>query len=284
MECAVNDLLKVQRSTALEQNLRAVWQGIWDCLCGKRGAYVNGGDVDIWQLDLDLHSERDDMEPKRVAAAWRLGSCWAAGNTEHLACLVHDLQAAPSAKDRAVMQALESMGAAALPTLLCSPALRRSPCAVRAMGRALDLAEPHAASHEMALGALAQQCSEAQQGDRYMRLCSVEAIGSIHNLEAARILFRVAEQDSDGDVRATACHSLLRLLQAGVLNESLATVHDGFAQLQGDSEDRYVAAYAAEGVNQVRHRLAKQSTAERAPTLVCWSSFGDGWACKKKRH
>merc|ERR1712048_386220 len=177
-------------------------------------------------------------------------------------------------------------GATALPTLLNSPALLRSPLAVRAAGRALDLAEQPLETREIALGLLDKL--SMHQLDTSMRFCAVEALGSLRHAGAAQVILRIAQKDSDGDVRATACHSLLRLLQAGVLDKSLETLLHAFLDLQGDTMDRYVAAYAAEGVHQVEYRMGQQREAQSqqqrnqmAATFVHWCSFGDGWACKK---
>eukprot|EP00930_Biecheleria_cincta_P084710 TRINITY_DN74159_c0_g1_i1.p1 TRINITY_DN74159_c0_g1~~TRINITY_DN74159_c0_g1_i1.p1 ORF type:complete len:647 (+),score=96.37 TRINITY_DN74159_c0_g1_i1:68-2008(+) len=279
VERSVQKRLKAERALLLERNLRPVWQGIWDWLCGKGGEDREKADADMRQCVLDLKREGDEQEPRRVAAAWQLGSFWATGDTEHAQLLVDSLQKSDSAtkvRDRAVMQALEAAGAAVLPILLNSPALQRSPFAVRAMGRALDLEGCSLETHSRVLEQLSQLIASQ---DSAMRLCAVEALGSIQHPDAASVALRAARQDPDGDVRATACHSLLRVLGAGVLDKQQEVLHDAFKRLERDIMDRYVAAYAAEGAHRVKHRLMQQEAKEEVfvPSLIRWCSFGDGW-------
>lgn len=223
----------------------------------------------------------DALEPKRVAAAWTLGSCWAEGDLDYMDDLVnrlHEPNAARKAKDRAIMQALEAAGASALPALLKSSAVARSPFAVRALGRALDLGQHLTETHEEALQLLDHACRE--HADASMRLCAVEALGSLRHVDAAEAILRIAKQDGDGDVRATACHSLLRLLQAGMLDKDLDRLRDAFLELQGDSRDRYVAAYAGQGLDLLEHRLSQREQLPR--TFVRWCAFGDGWSSRAR--
>jgi hypothetical protein len=291
IEAAVSQRLESERDTILEKNLQPVWQGIWDRLCGTARQKEELDNIDMQQLFMDLNRLGDEQEPRRIAAAWRSGNCWAAGSSEFLDDLVESFQdprwkSFQKEKDRARMQALEATGPPAVTALLASPVLSYSPFAVRAMGRALDLGEAPTDTYTRALDVLSSSCTATAEAS--MRLCSAEALGSVRHPEAARVALHVARHDSDGDVRATACHSLLRLLQADILEESLEEFCGAFGALQEDSKDRYVAAYAAEGLHRVQHKLVQKENStlggecSRAPTLIRWCPFGNGWASKRQ--
>mmetsp|Transcript_2441 Transcript_2441/g.4824 ORF Transcript_2441/g.4824 Transcript_2441/m.4824 type:complete len:685 (+) Transcript_2441:73-2127(+) len=286
VEQAVHQRLEAERAGAILKNLQPVWQGIWEWLCSAPlEDDVKNADV-MWQHIEELNLGGDVHEPRRVAAAWKLGKCYLANGREELEFLADGFQKpfwSNPVKDRAVMQALEAAGSAALPTLLESSAVLRSPFAVRALGRALDSADHSGKSGDAALDLLGDICTD--QRDVPMQFCAVEALGCLRHRKAAWFLLHVAKKPVDGDIRATACHGLLRQLQMGTLDAELEEIRDALLPLQDDNIHRYVAAYAAEGVHQVNHLLAQRCATEEkqhhiassAPTLVRWCSFGDGW-------
>ena len=102
------------------------------------------------------------------------------------------------------------------------------------------------------------------------------ALGCLKHCDAAHVALQVAQMDCDGDVRATAMHSLLRLItQQQVLEETLPELEVVLRRLEGDP-DRYVTAYVAEA----QHRLLEQSlglSGTSYPILVRWCSKGNGW-------
>merc|ERR1711920_1153687 len=100
------------------------------------------------------------------------------------------------------------------------------------------------------------------------------ALGSLRRPDSAWVLLRVAAEDPEGDVRATAVHGVLRLLQNGVLDDQLEIILAGLIALEESSQDRYVVAYAAEGAHRARSRLCGE---EKPSTLVRRCKFGDGW-------
>jgi hypothetical protein len=125
--------------------------------------------------------------------------------------------------------------------------------------------------------ALSFEWTFVDKDDTDMRSCAAEALGSLRQPESAWALLRVAAKDPEGDVRATACHGVLRLLQAGVLDDQLETILVRLIALHESDRDRYVVAYAAEGAHRAQSRLWSD---EQASTLVRWCKFGDGWVSR----
>merc|ERR1711879_396075 len=99
----------------------------------------------------------------------------------------------------------------------------------------------------------------------------------------------VAEaNETVGDVRATAFHSLLRLLEAGHLDSNLECFREHALSAQYHDHDRYVTAYAAEAVHRVDHRLALRLDGDdvaaiQAPALIRWCTHGDGWGASSSK-
>merc|ERR1711920_1151606 len=135
------------------------------------------------------------------------------------------------------------------------PLLLHSPFAVRAMGRMLDGpgASVSVDLENKALELLGKLCRAERSVE--MRACATEALGNLRRPETVWVLLRVAAEDDAGDNRATALHGILRLLQEGMLDDHLETLIGKLSALQDNDVDRYVVAYAAEGIHQVNYRL-----------------------------
>lgn len=389
VEAAVKRRLAAEHGRFAKVRLVPVWQGIWERLCGGSVSVGSQGadrDDDGSNCGLScLLLRGDEHEPIRVGTAWALGRR-VAGDAQRAAAFVGALDTATSLQHRAVMQTLEAAGPAVIRALLTSASVQRSPLAVRALGRALDLdstatcmsrkplvgdrvvytngmaftadddkwelaagdcaavedvdgdgdfklKNPEGQVTKMwvlrkywsynaaqalstdlvteALELLGTLCGaemetfavgkgvrvrdreyEAWEGtaekssewkfreekeDADMRSCAAEALGCLRQPESAWALLRVAAKDPEGDVRATACHGVLRLLQAGVLDGQLEIILARLTALQQSDRDRYVVAYAAEGAHRAQSRLWCD---EQATTLVRWCKFGDGWVSR----
>lgn len=94
-------------------------------------------------------------------------------------------------------------------------------------------------------------------------------------------------QDTNGDVRATACYSLLRLITVGCLDQSsLEAIQSVALEVMEDRRDRYVAAYAAEIL--YRSECSMDSTGKpdggilHVPPLIRWCSHGNGWEARAR--
>jgi len=263
--------------------LRPVWQGIWDWLCGCEAGSATahsdnkGVGPDIGHLVRELVKADDHNEPHRVAIAWRIGRL-AAQREDQASILVIHLESVAGLQSQGAMQALEAAGQAVLLPLIETQSLNHSPGAIRALGRIFDTSKG-SDGVDKSLAALAADrlCSlYSAAADTNLRLCVGEALGCVPQESSAHMLLRIVAEDGSGDVRATSCHSILRLLSAGSLHEDvIETVYTAMLTAQQDP-DRYVAAYSAEIVHRIGHRLYAQKS-QAIPPLVRWCTCGDGW-------
>jgi len=309
LDCQNPDATKEELDRARGQlnRLKPVWQGVWEWLCS--GVSEDMTDTEslnssTWTAALTkmlpvLSQRCDNNEPIRVAAAWKLGRL-ASVHPERAAELVQELghRHLPGRHlpGRTLMQVLEAVGPNVGPALMKSSLLAdafaqksRAPDVVRALGRIFDQSKcvpPEAAAVVDLLGNL--YCTSQ---DDNVRLCAAEALGCLRVSESAWRLLQHLRSGAEqvGDVRATAFCSLLRLLQAGQLDEHLESVREQALAAQYQDTDRYVTAYAAEVVHRIDHRLAmvwegKQPSCARAPALVRWCTHGNGWGSSSERR
>mmetsp|Transcript_98590 Transcript_98590/g.307617 ORF Transcript_98590/g.307617 Transcript_98590/m.307617 type:complete len:693 (-) Transcript_98590:68-2146(-) len=272
---------QVTGSGASEACLSPVWQSVWEWLCGGIAAQ-DGHAGDTGGLMVALVLCGDEHEPRRVAAAWRLGRATSTCADRAAACVVK-LESCIGLGSRAAAQVLEALGPVALPALLAAPSLRRAPAAVHALGRILDVAGPAATNrHDVDQARQMLERLSTDAGDSNMRLCAVAALGCLRCCEPVHVLLRSLAGDPNSDVRAMACHSLLRLLTSGCLDDSLGPVRDAMVRVREGQESRYVAAYAAEALHRLELMRSWPKAAGSAapawlPALVRWCSCGHGW-------
>jgi hypothetical protein len=277
-------------ATIMRQLYKPIWQGVWDWLCGdicKCDASQNGArEVEtIWKLAPEIFNRTvdDAQEPRRVAIAWTLGNL-AAKSTENASALVEALESLGGLETRAAMQALEAAGATVIEPLTKQQSRPLSSSEARALGRVVDTTKCIADQSLLALAADRLCSLYSTDSELAVRLCIAEALGCVPLSKSAHSLLHIVAQDGTGDVRATACYSLLRLLAAGVLddvefqhivrNTMLAAHHDC---------DRYVTAYAAEFLHRLEHRDHMICT-QSVPSLIRWCSHGDGWQAHQKKN
>ena len=79
------------------------------------------------------------------------------------------------------------------------------------------------------------------------------------------------------DVKSMACHSLTRLVTAGVLADAQVALRVFMSELSKTNEEhgRYTAALAAEIVHRIDHVAKGVGTA--CPALIRKCRYGDGW-------
>ena len=167
-----------------------------------------------------------------------------------------------------------------------------SPFAVSALGQLLDSHHDaiDTSTHQNAIRVLEEvlknssDCTTRQVAAQVNFACAAEqflvllqAAGCVSAPTVVIVLMTVAENDSEGDVRATACHSLLRVITLGTIStEETEWLSGRLKALAENDSDRYVTAYAAEAV----HRLTVGRTALGGsggwPVLVRW--------CSRVRH
>lgn len=265
--------------------LLPVWQGVWDLLCGHQPRIRSNRNENMARLVSTLQLKNDINEPRRVGAAWRLGRL-VANDAEQAATLVEELDYVNPLQGRGAMHALEAAGAAAIPALMKSESLGESPGAVHALGHMFDM-DRDCGVGDVGRAAVRILDDLCEKGDADMRTCAAEALGCVPQQDSARVLFRTLANDGVGDVRATACHSVLRLLAAGCLNDSLEPARTAMLEAQQQDRDRYVTAFAAEAVHRIDHMLQCQTELENSdhmPFLIRWCSCGDGWQTMKKER
>lgn len=277
-------------ATVRGQLYKPIWQGIWDWLCGdtcKSDASQNGArEVEtIWKLAPEIvnRSVDDAREPRRVAIAWTLGNL-AAKTAENASVLVEALESLGGLESRAAMQALEAAGAKVIEPLTKQWSRPLSSSEVRALGRVVDTTTCNADQCLVALAADRLCSLYSTDSEIDVRLCIAEALGCVPLSKSAHTLLHILTQDGTGDVRATACYSLLRLLAAGVLDdvEFQSIVRKTMLAAHHDC-DRYVTAYAAEFLHRLEHRDNMICT-QSIPCLIRWCSHGDGWQAHQKKN
>eukprot|EP00933_Yihiella_yeosuensis_P005049 TRINITY_DN109467_c0_g1_i1.p1 TRINITY_DN109467_c0_g1~~TRINITY_DN109467_c0_g1_i1.p1 ORF type:complete len:661 (+),score=110.38 TRINITY_DN109467_c0_g1_i1:246-1985(+) len=285
---------------SVEIHLLPVWQGVWDWLCGCQPEPVpleEKPDSSGMELKPEIEALVDALllpsgndEPRRVEAAWKLGRLVASESDSAALMFINELQQLSAVGLRWAMPALEAAGPSLIPNLLPLQAIKTSPSAVRALGRAWDSRNlgPEGQALEqqviqvlrdLLLHSSPQEATAAESSSlAQFRQCAVEALGCIGHEKSSEILLHVVSQDMDGDVCATACHGILRLLAMGCLSQS-SIDHVYIAMQRAQQEhDRYVAAYAAQAVHTIDHiRTIGRTSAEQVPYLIRWCSSGNGW-------
>ncbi|CAE8647502.1 unnamed protein product, partial [Polarella glacialis] len=229
------------------EGLVPVWQGVWDWMCGaaavRTDAHTNNNNnsstnsnnntnnnnnnddvhMDLADLVSRLKEGDDANEPRRVASAWQLGRL-AAGQAGLIAEVLAELHldSANACQARAVSQMLVAIGPSALPLLLECPLWRHSPAVVHALGRIVDCCCER--SSRFAAQKVLSDYLYAGSNCDDVRNCAAEALGCTEEQAGAWTLLDVLAYDPVTDVRATACHSLLRLLEAGCMDDCLEGV------------------------------------------------------------
>lgn len=271
------------------QSLMPVWQGVWDWLRGRApsesGASSESGATICNQKHLlmlvkQLALAHDHNEHLRVAAAWRLRQA-VSGDSAMAAVLISELSKHDLLVRCSGMQALEATGPVLLPTLLevSGPA----PHIIRAAGRMLDAAG--GSNLSKATTGMLSRFRTAE--DPCVRQTVAEALGCgcFCVNEGLDALLEMVGQDTNGDVRATACYSLLRLVTVGCLDQStLEAVKSVAVEAVEDRRDRYVAAYAAEILYRLECGMESSSKPHghmlHVPPLIRWCSHGNGWEAR----
>lgn len=273
--------------------------------------------LDWEKLLADLALRGDHHEPRRVAAAWALGRSGAPA-ARLVSELGRKLQlwgrhaaqaleaAGPAAMPALLLEAprLRKSAAAvhALGRLLDAAGPPESVAAGPA-GNALSFSvpgsrdlrprsrpPPTATEQQAAAARLLEEictsqgdcdCDGDDDGDGDMvRICAAEALGCTRQPGLATTLMRIMRMDRKGDVRASAGHALLRLVEAGCLDSLPDSKYLSFTEaisaVETCTKDRYAAAYAAEVLHRLHHRRGGSATA-RCPPLIRWCRLGDGW-------
>jgi len=257
------------------------------CIDWLRGACLVGGDGGALEcfeaLTKKAAQGAECEEPMRISAAYSCAATVEASGRRLLAQMLVDQLGREERPQcaRVLMYAIQALGPSATePLLERVDVLEKSPFAVFALGHCLELTVDPCV-HEAALSIL--QGFALRRGNGAMskahtprRQAVAGALGCLKHCDAAHVALQVARTDCDGDVRATAMHSLLRLItQQQVLEETLPELEVVLRRLEGDP-DRYVTAYVAEA----QHRLLEQSlglSGTSYPILVRWCSKGNGW-------
>jgi hypothetical protein len=147
---------------------------------------------------------------------------------------------------------------------------------------------------------------QTPDADVHTRVCAAAALGSLGccgqlgggssgNDAKERVLWAllgVARTDAVADVRATAVHSVIRMVTNGVAGkeEVMEAVLGAVTEIRdSDGEERYVMAYAAEAVHRINHlrwgRWGEGKVKVREiPLLVRRCNAGDGWQSKGRRE
>jgi len=265
-----------------------LWQGIWSWFCGREVSSLDPRpSVTLRSIPKDdllrmVCRPDDHHEPRRVAAARLLGS-QASSDGQEARELVCEFDKSSCLLGRSAMEALEAAGPSVLLPLLTAASLHSSAPAARALGRCFDALVPTSVStpRELPVPAapsvaefLHKLCFKGD--DDTMRFCAAEALGCVCCSESCDILLEVVTREAVGHVRAVACHSLLRLLASGCLDEdAVQGVYAAMLVAQQDP-DRYVAAYAAEACHRIDHGGCGEG-GKPTPPLLRWCSRGDGW-------
>eukprot|EP00746_Dinoflagellata_sp_MGD_P069823 gnl/MRDRNA2_/MRDRNA2_28573_c0_seq1.p1 gnl/MRDRNA2_/MRDRNA2_28573_c0~~gnl/MRDRNA2_/MRDRNA2_28573_c0_seq1.p1 ORF type:complete len:612 (-),score=116.09 gnl/MRDRNA2_/MRDRNA2_28573_c0_seq1:59-1894(-) len=270
-----------------DRSLMPVWQGIWDWLCGQapsESSATAANQKNLLMLARQLTLAHDHNEHLRVAAAWQIRHV-VCGDSAMAALLVSELAKHSLLGKGSGMQALEACGSVLLPALLevSGPAAH----SIRATGRMLD-ANLGINLHTMTVRML-RRFRTAE--DPCIRQTVAEALGCGHFCvkEGLDALLQMVGQDTHGDVRATACYSLLRLITMRCLEQStLDAIQSVALEAVEDRQDRYVAAYAAEILYRLEFRMRSASKPRghmlHVPPLIRWCSHGNGWEAKAIRH
>jgi len=271
-----------------------LWQGIWSWLCGSEAS-----SPDPRTSVTPRSTPKDDLlrvigkqdthnEPRRVAAARHLGIL-ASADAQEVKELVHQLDELSCIQGRLAMEALEAAGPSVLLPLLTAASapeaasLQSSAAVPRALGRCFDALGPASVAAPLdpatpeaprVAECLHKLC--IQGADDSMRFCAAEALGCVPCKESCDALLETVGREPVGDVRAAACHSLVRLLASGSLDEG--AVQQTYAAMTAASHDadRYVAAYAAEACHRIEHHWAEEGDTP-VPLLLRWCIRGDGW-------
>ena len=275
---------EVEAATRAER--RAMWQQVWDWLCGR--AQVDGAESDDVQGRGTQQGCRSaaavfaglqevivaganlvELEPCYVAAAYSL----TASTTEPALLATLLLQAfAPSSENSVVcvpklagldnaphtlMYALQSLGpAAALPALLAAPSVvQQSAYALAALEIVADQSRDLSVEQENAIVTLVQGVVQHGSGDRLVLQSAVQVLGALQCPVAIALALEIATNCSrPPDMRTTACYALLRHVSQGRLVQSNLA-----GPLRSDMQRvleevpvyRYVSAYAAEIVHRM---------------------------------
>ncbi|CAE7377573.1 unnamed protein product, partial [Symbiodinium pilosum] len=272
--------------------MQPVWQGVWDWLHqsdAEATQQVESKDLKAELSELLQGRGQDAADPLRVAAAWRLAML-CRGRQPEISKVLAALDQLVALKGRSVMHVVDVLGPEAVIPLVQTEGLRTSCDAVHGLGRCLDLSEGDE-SHAEAHAVLEEVLKDGK--DPLLRVCAAEALGCHRQEDSAWPLQRSVTEDPVGAVRATALHSLLRLLTSGVLVEVavLEALRKTALAVKPSDPDRYVRAYAAELchridiVQQLLWELPGATTASLAksiqeaymPPLVRWCTCGDGW-------
>jgi len=275
--------------------LAPVWQHVWSLLCeqgcdeGEKTEQAQEGEhvrtVEYHRDMLIKHAKAGSGspqgEPGRIAAAYYHVA--AVPEEEHaviatgMIALLRQEKHLLAQQGRVAMYALQAMGSTALEPLLYEPRLlMSSPYATGALKGVLEACPDGMYNAQEVLAVL--QAAFMPQVNTGVRQVAAEALGCIRDLGSVQCAMGVLRNDGDGDVRATAGHSLLRLITCGVLDERTSgEVASLLADLESTDCDRYVTAYAAEGLHRLDLIASGGVEQGHFAPLVRWCSKGNGW-------
>ena len=245
----------------------------------------------------------DEVEPLRVAAAYNLASL-----TDSHPDIIGPILQALDPSSRITGLVVEVIGPAVFLPLLqggyhCSEQMLLSPFVVHALGRALDMLPVHMLSKNKGavavmdtLQRMCYVCVDRRSGciPAPVRCAAASALGGARREESLRVLLRTTLQRGTEDyllmhdIKATACHSILRLMACKSMFASSklkAEVRTSMARLATQLETtheamaRYTTAYARQIVHRIDASVSGTSSPGAPVPFVHKCAFGDGWHC-----
>eukprot|EP00658_Telonema_sp_P-2_P071264 TRINITY_DN60558_c0_g1_i1.p1 TRINITY_DN60558_c0_g1~~TRINITY_DN60558_c0_g1_i1.p1 ORF type:complete len:570 (-),score=52.82 TRINITY_DN60558_c0_g1_i1:21-1730(-) len=274
-------------------DLSPVWESVWQSLQGVTSQAVRrtaSGELVLSQkpedclaeLEAGTRSGEAAREPGRIALAYSTAA--AAYDPGQFAALLVDWLAQPmeNFRARACMYALRALGSAACPPLLDRmDVLQCSAFPAAALAQCLDV-ESDEVIHRRALGVLSELM---RSEDKNVRQATAEALGSLRCNRAAEVAVASAQCDTDGDVRASCCYAVLRLVSNGSCKDpdERGIVWEAMLEMEQRDADRYVTAYAAEVLHRLDHDMdfAVDGSSAEFPILVRWCTKGNGWTARE---